>query len=119
MSVDCFMGRMPGMKLSEVIEQRVVESPAAGGRVTDEAVRRGWLLPFAQGQFVYGPEWTALLRSLQAMLLIKAAELGFREYLFPRLIPTEAVDNFRLSQFKPGLLWRADGDRVLGRCQAL
>src|SRR5438128_3702632 len=107
------------MQLSEVIEQRLVDSPAAGGEVTEEAVRQGWLLPFAEGQFVYGPEWTALLRRLQAILVIRAAELGFREYLFPRLIPAEAVDDFRLSQFKPGLLWRAEGDRILDPVQCL
>lgn len=107
------------MKLSEVIEQKLVQTPAAGGEVTNEAIRRGWLLPFAPGQFVYGPEWTFLLRRLQAMLLERAAELGFQEYLFPRLVPDQAVDNFRLSQFKPGLLWRADGDRVLDPVQCL
>lgn len=107
------------MRLSEVIEQRLVTAPAAGGEVTDEAVRRGWLLPFAQGQYVYGPEWTSLLRRLQGLLLARASELGFLEYLFPRLIPAEAVDDFRLSQFKPGLLWRAEGDRVLDPVQCL
>jgi seryl-tRNA synthetase len=112
-------GEKAGMKLSEVIEQKVIQTPVAGGEVSEEAIRRGWLLPFAEGQFVYGPEWTALLRRLQGILLSQAADLGFREYLFPRLIPAEAVHDFRLSQFKPGLLWRADGDRVLDPVQCL
>jgi seryl-tRNA synthetase len=107
------------MKLAEVIEQRLVECPVDGGQVTEEAIRRGWLLPFAPGQFVYGPEWTSLLRCLQTILLTRAAELGFREYLFPRLVPSEAVDNFRLSQLEPGLLWWAEGDRVLDPVQCL
>lgn len=64
------------MRLSEVIEQRLVNAPAAGGDVTDEAVRRGWLLPFTQGQYVYGPEWTSLLRRLQGLLLARASGLG-------------------------------------------
>jgi hypothetical protein len=34
------LGRIPGMKLSEVIEQRLGECPAAGGQVTEEAIRR-------------------------------------------------------------------------------
>lgn len=107
------------MKLGEIIEQKLVDSPAAGGEITADAVRRGWLLPFAEGQYVYGPEWTSLLRRLQGLLLARAVELGFREYLFPRLIPAEAVDDFRLSQFKPDLLWRAEGDRVLDPVQCL
>jgi seryl-tRNA synthetase len=107
------------MQLSEVIEQRYVAAPPVGGEITKEALQRRWLLPFAEGQFIYGPEWTALVRSLQSTLLTTAAELGFREYTFPRLIPAEAVDNFRLSQFKPGLLWRADDQRVLDPVQCL
>jgi seryl-tRNA synthetase len=107
------------MKLSEIIEQRLASSPAAGGAVTEEAIERGWLLPFAEGQYVYGPEWTALLRRLQSLLLTNAASLGFKEYLFPRLIPSSAVENFRLSQYKPGLLWRAEGNRVLDPVQCL
>jgi seryl-tRNA synthetase len=73
----------------------------------------------AQGQYVYGPEWTSLMRRLQALLLARAAALDFQEYLFPRLLPAEAVDDFRLSQFKPSLLWHADGDRVLDPVQCL
>lgn len=107
------------MKMSEIIEQTRVDAPAAGGEVSEEAIRRGWILPFAEGQFVYGPEWTVLLRQLQSMLLSRAADLGFREYVFPRLVPGSAVDNFRLSQFKPDLLWRADGERVLDPVQCL
>lgn len=107
------------MERSEIIYQRLVDSPARGAEVSAEAVRRGWLLPFAEGQFVYGPEWTGLLRRLQSLLLLNAEALGFREYLFPRLIPSEAVANFKLSQFRPGLLWRAEGDRVLDPVQCL
>ncbi len=57
------------MKLSEIIDQVQVRAPASGGDVTSEALNRGWLLPFAEGQYVYGPEWTALTRCLQAILL--------------------------------------------------
>lgn len=107
------------MQLSEVIDQKQVVATAVGGEVTEQALARKWLRPFAEGQFIYGPEWTALVRCLQGILLSTAAELGFREYTFPRLIPAEAVDNFRLSQFKPGLLWRADDERVLDPVQCL
>src|SRR5437879_10022719 len=107
------------MKIAEIIEQIRVDAQAAGGEVTEEAIHRGWILPFAEGQFVYGPEWTALLRRLQSILLSRASKLGFREYLFPRLIPAAAVDDCRLSQFKPGLLWYADGGRVLDPVQCL
>lgn len=107
------------MDLFEVIEQRQVEIPPAGGEVSKEATSRGWLLPFGEGQFIYGPEWTALVRALQGILLSAAADLGFKEYIFPRLIPSEAVRDFRLSQFKPDLLWQVDGQRVLDPVQCL
>lgn len=107
------------MDLSEVIEQRHGLIPPEGGEVTREAISRGWLLPFGEGQFIYGPEWTTLVRGLQMNLLSAAASLGFREYIFPRLIPAEAVRDFRLSQFKPDLLWQVDGERVLDPVQCL
>ncbi|MFY1691147.1 hypothetical protein [Plantactinospora sp. WMMB782] len=107
------------MKLSEVIHESIVDAPAAGGDITAEAVRRGWLLPFAPGQYIYGPEWTELLRGLQRILLARAAALGFREYLFPRLIPARAIDDFRLSQYKPDLVWRAQDEKVLDPVQCL
>lgn len=107
------------MKLFEVIDQRMAGAAPAAGDVTAQALERKWLLPFATGQYIYGPEWTALVRSLQGLLLANAAGMGFREYIFPRLIPAEAVDNFRLSQFKPGLLWRAEDNRVLDPVQCL
>jgi hypothetical protein len=96
--------------LSEVIEQRLVADSPVGGDVTEEALRRGWVLPFAEGQYVYGAEWTSLVRRLQELLLARASDLGFREYLFPRLIPSEAVRDFQLSQFKPRPLWNLDDD---------
>lgn len=102
-----------------MIEQSQVDIPPAGGEVSSEAISRGWLLPFGEGQFIYGPEWTALVRALQGILLSGAADLGFREYIFPRLIPPEAVQDFRLSQFKPDLLWQVDGQRVLDPVQCL
>lgn len=107
------------MDLFDVIEQSQVEILAAGGEISNEAISRGWLLPFEDGQFIYGPEWTSLVRALQGILLSGAADLGFREYIFPRLIPSEAVQDFRLSQFKPDLLWQVDGQRVLDPVQCL
>lgn len=108
------------MDLSEVIEQRLVADSPVGGDVTEEALRRGWVLPFAEGQYVYGAEWTSLVRRLQELLLARASGLGFREYLFPRLIPSEAVRDFQLSQFKPRLLWNLDDDaKVLDPVQCL
>ena len=108
------------MDLSEVIDQRLVADPAVGGDVTEEALRRGWVLPFAEGQYVYGAEWTSLVRRLQELLLARASGMGFREYLFPRLIPSEAVRDFQLSQFKPRLLWNLDDhNKILDPVQCL
>ncbi len=61
------------------------------------------------GSTLYGPEWTAVVRGLQAALLDTAEQLGFAEWLFPRLIPRKAVDNFRLTQFAPELLLAVEG----------
>jgi seryl-tRNA synthetase len=108
------------VELFEVLEQQLVDRPPVGGDVTAEAVRRGWVRPFADGQYLYGAAWTGLLRRLQTMLLDRAGRLSFSEYLFPRLIPADAVDDFRLSQFRPDMLWRLDdAARVLDPVQCL
>lgn len=108
------------MELFAVLDQVVAADDPIGGDVVTEAAERGWIMPFAPGQYVYGPEWTALTRHLQRGLLDRAAHLGFDEWLFPRMIPIEAVRNFRLTQFAPELLITLDGGRqVLDPVQCL
>jgi seryl-tRNA synthetase len=109
------------MDWSEVIQERLATASPVGGDVSDEALRRGWVLPFTDGQYVYGAEWTGLVRRLQELLLTGAAELGFREYTFPRLIPAGFARDFELSQFNPFMLWNvgADNARVLDPVQCL
>jgi seryl-tRNA synthetase len=108
------------MDWSEVIQERLTAVSPVGGDVSEEALRRGWVLPFGEGQFVYGAEWTSLVRRLQELLLAQALDHSFREYTFPRLIPAEAARDFQLSQFNHRLLWNVDDHaRVLDPVQCL
>lgn len=108
------------MELFTVLDQIVTPGEPRGGDVVAEATKRRWIMPFATGQYVYGPEWTALTRHLQQELLTRAARIGFQEWLFPRMIPAEAVRSFQLTQFAPHLLLTLDGGKqVLDPVQCL
>lgn len=108
------------MELFTVLDRTVAPQPPIGGDVVQEAFARNWIRPFAAGQYVYGPQWASLVRYLQRSLLDRAAALGFQEWLFPRLIPKKAVDNFQLTQFSPDLLIAtADGHEILDPVQCL
>ena len=103
-----------------MLDQVVTAEDPRGGDVVTEAVDRGWIMPFAPGQYIYGSQWTALTRHFQRELLDRATQLGFDEWLFPRMIPIEAVRNFRLTQFAPELLITLDGgQQVLDPVQCL
>ena len=101
------------MELFSTLDRKMATATPVGGDVVEQALDRRWIRPFAPGQYLYGPEWTALVRSLQDTLLDTAARLGFAEWMFPRLIPRAAVDNFRLTQFAPELLLAADGGQEI------
>jgi seryl-tRNA synthetase len=108
------------MELFTILDRIMAPHRPVGGDVVAEALDRGWIRSFAPGQYLYGPEWTALTRTFQRSLLARAAELGFEEWLFPRLVPRTAVDDFRLTQFAPELLLSVDGGReVLDPVQCL
>jgi seryl-tRNA synthetase len=101
------------MELFSVLDRTMATATPVGGDVVGQALDRKWIRPFATGQYLYGPEWTTLVRGLQGMLLATAARLGFAEWMFPRLIPRRAVDNFRLTQFAPELLLAAEGGQEI------
>ena len=92
-----------------------------GGDVHEEARDRGWIREFAEGQYVYAAPWARLVRHLQQGILERAARAGFEEWLFPRLIPRQALDDFRLTQFAPELLMPAgpQGQYVLDPVQCI
>ena len=92
------------MEIGTVLEEYRSPSPPAGTSVFVEAIDRGWIRPFGQGQYLYGPEWTAIVRMLQERFIAQAQHLGFEEWIFPRLIPSAALDSFELTQYKPELL---------------
>ncbi|MFG2133844.1 hypothetical protein ACGFNV_39625 [Streptomyces sp. NPDC048751] len=83
-----------------------------GGDVCQEALDRGWIRQFTEGQYVYTAPWVKLLRHLQRPLLEEARRNGFEEWLFPRLIPRQALEDFRLTQFAPELLMPAGPDNT-------
>ena len=88
-----------------------------GGDVLAEALDRKWIENFAEGQYVYCGPWVRLLRYLQGQILDRAYRNGFEEWLFPRLIPRQALDDFRLSQYAPELLVSVgpEGGQEIGR----
>ena len=55
-----------------------------------ELEERGWITAFGEGQWFYGPQYTALQLAIQKMFedaFIK--EIGFQQAIFPKMIPTE------------------------------
>jgi seryl-tRNA synthetase len=98
------------MELGTVLIEKHNPTPPRGGRVIEEAIARGWIRVFAQGQYVYTPRWTNLLRCLQDAIRRHAlAELGFEEWLFPRVIPRQALDSFNMTQFAERMLLKGGG----------
>ena len=95
------------MEIGTVLSERRGPAPTSAGNVIGEAVDRGWIHEFAEGQYVYGRNWTMLVRRLQEELVARAAALGFEEWLFPRLIPAAALEAFELTQYTPDLLIQA------------
>jgi seryl-tRNA synthetase len=108
------------MDWSEVIQERLAAVSPVGGDVSEEALRRGWVLSFGERQYVYGAEWTSLTRRLQELLLAQASGYGFWEYTFQRLIPSVAARDFQLSQFNHRLRRNVDDHaKVLDPVQCL
>jgi seryl-tRNA synthetase len=97
------------VELFTILDRVMAPHPPVGGDIVQESIDRGWVHEFAPGQYVYGPEWTGLVRALQELLLDRARGMGFKEWLFPRLIPRSAVEHFKLTQFAPELLLSVDG----------
>ncbi|RLG05865.1 MAG: serine--tRNA ligase, partial [Thaumarchaeota archaeon] len=60
-------------------------------RVASEAERLGWIKRYpARGQWIYTPPMAALLRAISELLIERVAKpLGFKEWMFPRLMPIE------------------------------
>jgi seryl-tRNA synthetase len=95
------------VKIGTVLSYRRSPNLPVGSLVMEEAVSRGWIRPFARGQYLYGPQWTNLVRRIQETLVARACELGFEEWIFPRLLPSSALDSFELTQYTPDLLLEA------------
>jgi len=97
------------MKLGTVLREARLTTPPRGGEIMVEAQERGWIQPYARGQYIYRPPWVRLARCFQENIRRRAIErLGFEEWLFPRMVPKAALDSFQLTQFTPDLLVQAD-----------
>lgn len=93
------------MRVGEILLQHVQRRAATVPDVVTEAIAREWILPFGPGQYLYGPPWASLYGRLRELIVRRAREpLGFDEWIFPRMIPREALDSFQLSQFRSDLL---------------
>ena len=98
------------MELGTVLAENRGSVKPFGGLVMQEAERLGWIKPFSQGQYIYAPQWANLVRLFQDLIRRRAVELlEFEEWLFPRMIPREALVSFKLTQFAPDLLVATDG----------
>jgi len=109
------------MKLGTILATSGDSHELFGGDVRAEALERGWISDFATGQYVYRANWVKLLRYLQRDLLDQARAAGFEEWLFPRLIPRQALEDFRLTQYAPELLVPAgpESQQVLDPVQCI
>jgi seryl-tRNA synthetase len=107
------------MKYGTVLARRApLEAPHAA-QAMEEAVERGWISAFAEGQYVYHGRWATLVRLLQQELVARAQRLGFEEWILPRYIPAAALDSFKLTQFAPDLLIPAGPDSFLDPVQCV
>ena len=97
------------MELGTVLAWRHASRPPVAGDTMGKALELGWVREFAEGQYLYTRPWAELFRTLQTTILSRAkSRLGFEEWIFPRVIPREALDSFRLTQFAGELLVQAD-----------
>lgn len=73
------------------------------GDATKTAMELGWIKPFpGKGQWFYGPEITALERTLEMIIKEEIVEkLGFQECLFPKLIPIEVMEKMKYLEGLP------------------
>jgi seryl-tRNA synthetase len=110
------------MELGTILAHHKAAQPPAGGDVCKEAVERRWILPLTAGQYIYTSKWVALFRRLQCLIVERAKhELGFEEWIFPRLIPRQALDSFQLTQYRNDLLFYVgeNGGRALDPVQCI
>lgn len=107
------------MEYGTVLARHAPATSPRGGRVMEEAVQRNWISLFCEGQYIYGPKWTNLVRLLQVEIVARARTLGFDEWMFPRYIPASALASFQLTQFAPDLLLPAGLDSFLDPVQCV
>lgn len=73
------------------------------GDMTQTALDLGWVKQFpGKGQWFYGPEITALERTLEKIIVERVIEkIGFEECLFPKLIPIEVMEKMKYLEGLP------------------
>lgn len=75
------------------------------------AEANGWLIPYSPGRWFYAGLLLDLFQRMRQRLRAGARELGFTEYLFPRMLTRSTSENFRLLEIFPASLFRCDGGR--------
>src|SRR5689334_484742 len=94
------------MREGDVIRLSLSDLPLVGGDLVEEATRAGWLHPFSPGQWLYSGQWVTIFRSLQTLYVSRIRKrLEFEEWMFPRMIPRQALDSFELTHYRPGMLF--------------
>jgi seryl-tRNA synthetase len=82
-----------GVQAPRVVREEEGVPPLFSGNPTEEMERRGWIQEFpGRGQWLYGPPFAELLWAVEGLILEEVVRpLGFREALFPKLIPLEVM----------------------------
>jgi len=110
------------LELGTVLDEHRCSQLPLGGDVMADALNRGWIKSFSKGQFIYTRPWVELFRAFQQSILERVInKLGFEEWIFPRVIPRNALDSFKLTQFAEELLIQAnyEGNRFLDPVQCI
>ena len=107
------------MKYGTILAHHAPPEPPHATMVMEEAIERKWITLFCDGQYVYGPKWTRIVRLLQIELIERAQALDFEEWILPRYIPRDALDSFKLTQFAPDLLLPAGHQNFLDPVQCV
>lgn len=93
------------MKYGQLLKCGKAQKLPSGGDFISQATSAGWLHSFAEGQWMYSGEYVQIYRHIQARYVQKIRQLGFEEWIFPRLIPRCAFDTFELSHYRPKMLF--------------
>jgi len=94
------------MREGDLLDSSLAQTPPCGGNLVQQAMDAGFIRFFAEGQWLYSGLWVQIFRCLQALYVSRVCQrIKFEEWIFPRVIPQEAMESFELTHYKPGMLF--------------